>query len=74
MSKQHGVHALHIHRLRDRIQNILLFRNLESGRAILKSFRISYTQPKQSTSTSTDYLRTIKTHYFSSKSRMCALS
>ena len=39
MSKQHGVHAMHIHiySLRKGTQNTLLFRNLESGRAIFKT-------------------------------------
>ena len=46
-------------------QNTLLHRKIESGRAQMKGIRISYPKPKQSTSTSTHYLRTIKTHCFS---------
>ena len=46
-------------------QNTLLHRKIESGRAQMKAIRISYPEPKQSTSTSTHYLRTIKTHSFS---------
>lgn len=53
-------------------QNSLLHRKFQSGRAILKSLRISYTQSRQWTST--DHVTLLKTDHFSSKSRMCALS
>lgn len=53
-------------------QNILLLHEIEFGRAILKSLRISYTQSRQWTST--HYVTLLKTDHFSSKSRMCALS
>ena len=64
---------MYIYGLRRSNQNTLLFRDIETGRAHLKGIRISYPKPKQSTSTSTHYLRTIKTHCFSTKSNPGAL-
>ena len=91
---------MYIYSLPDGIQNILLFHDTASGRAKMKSFRISYTEPKQGsanayttslqrtvshitrhprtryacpnstactqcTSTSTHYVKVLKTHCFS---------
>lgn len=53
-------------------QNSLLLHEIRIGRAILKSLRISYPEPRQWTST--HYVTLLKTDHFSSKSRMCALS
>ena len=64
--------SAHLHIPLEQRQNTLLLRKFQSGRAILKSLRISYTQSRQWTST--HYVTLLKTDHFSSKSRMCALS
>ena len=55
-------------------QNILLSQQIQNVRAKTKCFRISYPEPKRSTSTSTHYVKVPKTYRFSTTSRMCALS
>ena len=56
---------IYIYSLPQNYQNTQLFRDIETGRAKMKAIRISYPEPKQSTSTSTHYRRVLKTHCFS---------